>query len=201
MFSYLQGKLVTKEPFQIVVDVGGVGYIVNIPLSSYDKIGQVGGPTKVLTHLYVREDILQLFGFATEKERELFQMLITVSGVGPKMAQAILSGMSVDDFKMSVMRGDEEALTTIPGVGKKIAQRLMLELRDKLGKIEPPEALKLPSFLTPEVVDRIEESVLALVQLGVKQIVAKKAVDKVIQKEGPDLPIEEIIKKALQHAE
>ena len=134
MITFLQGALSESLPTQIVVDVGGVGYQVIIPLSSYDRLPTVGAPVKVLTHLQVREDAHILYGFMSLPERDLFRLLVNnVSGIGPKMALAVLSGMSVANFKNAVVGNDISALSKISGVGKKTAERMVLELRDKLG--------------------------------------------------------------------
>jgi len=198
MISYLEGKLVHKSPTCVVVDVGGVGYAIQIPLSSYDKVGDMGGSIKILTYLHVREDVLQLFGFMTEEERELFELLITVTGVGPKLARGILSGVSATEFKKAVAEEDLRGLIAIPGVGRRTAQRLILELKERFGKIEfaPGEPLT-PTAPTPEMTPA-REAFLALIALGFKEVEAQRAVSKVVGEGGPDLPVEEIVKRALR---
>jgi Holliday junction DNA helicase RuvA len=140
MISTLQGTLLSKTPTELVIDVGGVGYGVQIPLSTFEATGDVGSTVKLHTHLHVREDVLQLYGFASVQERTVFRMLVSVSGVGPRMAQGILSGSSVSEFKSHITQGDFSALTAIPGVGKKMAERLIVELREKVERAEsePP---------------------------------------------------------------
>lgn len=198
MISYLEGKLIHKSPTNVIVDVGGVGYAVQIPLSSYDKVGEAGRSIKILTYLHVREDGLQLFGFMTEEERELFEMLITVTGIGPKLARGILSGVSAKEFRKAVAEEDLRALTAIPGVGRRTSQRLVLELKERLGKIEwVPSGPLPPTALAPERTPA-QEAFLALITLGFKEVEAQRVVSKVVGEGGPDLPVEEIVKRALR---
>src|SRR2546421_11323486 len=132
MITFLDGKLVNALPTQAIIDVGGVGYEVFIPLSSYDKLPAAGQPIRILTHLAVREDAHVLYGFMTPAERDLFRLLVNnVSGIGPKLALAGLSGMSVNNFKAAVVKFNFTAITKIRGHGKKTAQRIVLELKDK----------------------------------------------------------------------
>lgn len=198
MISYLEGKLVHKSPTYVIVDVGGVGYAVQIPLSSYDKVGAIGGSVKILTYLHVREDVLQLFGFMTEEERELFEMLISVTGVGPKLARGILSGVSAKEFRKAVAEEDLRALIAIPGVGRRTAQRLILELKERLGKITFAPGEPLPPTAPALEMTPMREAFLALIALGFKEAEAQRAVSKVIGEGGPDLPAEEIVKRALR---
>ena len=193
MISYLSGNLAGKKPTHLVVDVGGVGFRVQIPLSTFEHVGGVGEPIKILTHLIVREDSLQLFGFMTEGERSLFELLISVSGVGPQLAQKILSGLSVQDFKRCVVAEDGKGLSAIPGIGKKTAERLVLELRDRIREVGGVEA-QSPG-LKPSGV--LQEAVLALSALGATRASAERAVDAVVNQDG-DLSLEQIIKQALQ---
>jgi Holliday junction DNA helicase RuvA len=193
MISYLEGRLKVKSPTQIVLEVNGVGYLVRIPLSTYENIGQIGEKVRVFTHLHLRQDAIQLYGFFTEEERSLFESLINISGIGPRLAQGILSGIEVGDFQRYVARGDVDSLVTIPRVGRKTAQRLVVELKEKFGggewKEKPPEERGGPE----------EEALLALLSLGYKREPAKRAVEKVLTRaEGP-LPVEELIREALRH--
>src|SRR5947207_13086188 len=136
MITFLDGKLVNALPTQATVDVNGVGYEVFIPLSSYDKLPAAGQPAQILTHLHVREDAQILYGFMTAAERDLFRLLVNnVSGIGPKLALAVLSGMSVERFKAAVISADIASLSKISGLGKKTAERIVLELKDKLGVV------------------------------------------------------------------
>ena len=136
MISTLQGTLVSKSPMEVVVDVCGVGYGLQIPLSTYEAIGNVNSDVRLFTYLHVREDSLQLFGFATDEERALFRLLVSVNGIGPRMAQGILSGSSVNEIRDHIVQGNLSALTTIPGIGKKIAERMIIELREKIVRAE-----------------------------------------------------------------
>lgn len=194
MISYLEGRLVRKHPTHLILDVGGVGYMLNIPLSSYDKVGDVGTPTRVLTYLHVREDVLELFGFMTEEERELFLTLISVSGVGPKLAQGMLSGVSPTDFKRAIVEENVRALIAIPGIGRKTAQRLIVELKDRFDKAIFPEGIPATAEVSREMT-AMQEAFLALLSLGFKEVEAQRAVDKVIREEGRGLSAEEIVKK------
>ncbi len=160
MITFLQGNLSESLPTQVVVDVGGVGYQVVIPLSSYDRLPTVGAPIKILTHLQVREDAHILYGFMSVPERDLFRLLVNnVSGIGPKMALAVLSGMSVATFKNAVVTNDIASLSKISGVGKKTAERVVLELRDKLGVAATWEAASSSHAPTPED-DAVSDAVL-----------------------------------------
>jgi len=190
----------------LILEVNGVGYSVNIPVSSYASVGEVGQTVKVLTYQYVREDELKLYGFSSHQERDLFELLISVNGVGPRVALGILSSISVEDFQRSVLAEDLDVLTHITGVGKKTAQRLILELKEKLGKVD----LGVDKGLAvKERIDTsVEEAVLALVSLGYNKLDARKAVQlvmseanlKVSSESEESLPIEELIKRALKYA-
>lgn len=199
MIASLNGTLVSKSPTEVVLDVHGVGYSVNIPLSTYERLGQLNAPIMLLTYLHVREDNLQLFGFSTEEERSLFKLLISVSGIGPKMAQGILSGITAGDLKNHIVRGNIGALTTIPGVGKKLGERLVVELRDKIGKLEIGTALTGPA---PDEQSRIRsEALLALLSLGYSRPLAEKALRAALQENnGQQSTIEGLIKSSLRHA-
>ena len=193
MIASIRGKLTEKTPTHVVVETGGVGFKLLIPLSSYRTLGEVGEDVRILTHLHAREDALQLFGFATEEERGLFQLLISVTGIGPRLAQGILSGISVDDFKRAVLNQDLMALTSAPGVGMKTAERLVLELREKIdgGKTGAKGIYSVPA--TPIG----EEAVLALVSLGYKRSKAQLHVQNVL-KEDPSLAVEDVVRRALR---
>ena len=195
MITFLDGKLVSALPTQATVDVNGVGYEVLIPLSSYDKLPAVGQPIRILTHLAVREDAHVLYGFMTAPERDLFRLLVNnVSGIGPKLALAVLSGMSVNNFKAAVVNSDVASLSKISGLGKKTADRIVLELKDKLGVAAAWEAAS--AMHAPEQ-EQANEAVLALIALGYKQIEAHKAVRE-LQEKGESKPAEELVKLALK---
>ena len=197
MIAYLEGKLAEKHPTHFVLDVGGVGLFVHIPESSYDVAQAVGDRIKILTHLHVREDALALYGFSTEAERDVFELLIGVSGIGPPMARNILSGISIGDFKQFVAAEDARGLMQIKGVGQKMAQRLILELRDKIGAIAPEGAEDLPP-IEGEAVNILEEAAAALTGLGATPLQARKVVARVIQADGGGLSVEEVIKRSLR---
>ena len=197
MITFLDGKLTSALPTQAIVDVGGVGYEVFIPLSSYDKLPAVGQPIHILTHLVVREDAHVLYGFMSAAERDLFRLLVNnVSGIGPKLALAVLSGMSVNNFKAAVVNSDVAALAKISGLGKKTAERIVLELKDKLGVAAAWEAASTTHAPTPEQ-ERANEAVLALIALGYKQIDAHKTVRE-LQQRGEAKSAEDLLKLALK---
>jgi Holliday junction DNA helicase RuvA len=197
MITFLDGKLISALPTQAVVDVSGVGYEVFIPLSSYDKLPAVGQSIRILTHLTVREDAHVLYGFMTATERDLFRLLVNnVSGIGPKLALAVLSGMSVNNFKAAVVNSDVTSLSKISGLGKKTAERIILELKDKLGVAAAWEAASAMHAPTPEQ-EQANEAVLALIALGYKQVDAHKTV-RDLQEKGEAKPAEELVKLALQ---
>ncbi len=197
MITFLDGKLVSALPTQAIVDVGGVGYEVFIPLASYDKLPAVGQPVRILTHLHVREDAHVLYGFMTPAERDLFRLLVNnVSGIGPKLALAVLSGISVKNFKAAVVNSDITSLSKISGLGKKTAERIVLELKDKLGVAAAWEAASTMHAPTPEQ-EQANEAVLALIALGYKQIDAHKAVRE-LQEKGEANAAEDLVKLALK---
>jgi holliday junction DNA helicase RuvA len=197
MITFLEGRLVAALPTQAIVDVNGVGYEVFIPLSSYDKLPVAGQPIRILTHLAVREDAHVLYGFMSAAERDLFRLLVNnVSGIGPKLALAVLSGMSVPNFKAAVVNSDVAALARISGLGKKTAERIVLELKDKLGVAAAWEAAAAPHAPTPEQ-EQANEAVLALIALGYKQVDAHKAVHE-LQQKGEAKSAEELVKLALK---
>src|SRR5947208_12083342 len=197
MITFLDGKLVSALPTQATIDVNGVGYEVLIPLSSYDKLPGAGHPVEILTHLHVREDAQVLYGFMTAAERDLFRLLVNhVSGIGPKLALAVLSGMSVGNFKTAVVNSDVALLSKISGVGKKTAERIVLELKDKVGVAAAWEAASASHAPTPEQ-EQANEAVLALIALGYKQVDAHKAV-RDLQEKGEAKSGEELIKLALK---
>jgi len=197
MITFLDGKLVSALPTQAIVDVSGVGYEVFIPLSSYDKLPAAGQSVRMLTHLHVREDAHVLYGFMSAAERDLFRLLVNhVSGIGPKLALAVLSGMSVSNFKSAVVNSDVTALAKISGLGKKTAERIVLELKDKLGVAAAWEAASAAHAPSPEE-EEANEAVLALIALGYKQIDAHKNVREMQQK-GEAKSAQDLVKLALK---
>ncbi len=199
MIASLSGVLTYKSPTEITIEVQGVGYAVHIPLSTYEELDEVGSAAIVHTYLHVRDDSLQLYGFATEAEKEMFKLLISVSGIGPRMAQGILSGTPVTVLKENVGQGNIAALIAIPGIGKKLAERLVVELRDKVGKQEFGRPAGSPS-LEPHI--RLQsEAILALTSLGYNRIAAEKAVRTAMSTPNESPPsLENLIKAALRAA-
>jgi Holliday junction DNA helicase RuvA len=198
MISFLHGTLVEALPTQVTLEVRGVGYEVLIPLSSYDKLPAPGKELKLLTHLSVREDAHTLYGFMTAAERELFRLLIqTVTGIGPKLALNVLSGISVTAFRGAVANGDIKALSQISGVGKKTAERIVVELKDKVGAAGAWEAASAQRALSPQD-QRVNDAVLALMALGFKQIEAHDSVRKAVETLGPQAALEELVRACLK---
>lgn len=198
MITFLQGKLVESLPTHVIVDVNGVGYEALIPLSSFDKLPQPGQPVKLLTQLVVREDAHTLYGFMTAEERDLFRLLTnTVSGIGPKTALNILSGISAVAFRGAVANSDVKALSQISGVGKKTAERIVVELRDKVGKAGAWEASSSKHGLSADE-QRINDAVLALVALGFKQLEAHDSVRAAQAVLGTQANVEELVRACLK---
>jgi holliday junction DNA helicase RuvA len=198
MINFLHGKLVEALPTQVTVDVHGVGYEALIPLSSFDKLPMPGQEVKLLTHLAVREDAHVLYGFMTAAEREMFRLLInTVSGIGPRTALNVLSGMSVTALRGAVAQGDVKALSQISGVGKKTAERIVVELKDKIGAAGAWEALSAQRGLSPAD-QKINDAVLALMALGFKQVEAHDSVRNAQSALGPNATVEDLVRASLK---
>ena len=193
MIGFLDGRVASKSPPQLTIEVGGVGYEVEAPMSTFSHLPAVGGAVRLLTHLVVREDAHVLYGFASEEERRLFRSLLKVSGVGPKIALALLSGLSVDDFARCVQQQDAAALTRVPGIGRKTAERLLVEMRDRLGVLgDVQDSAARPPAASPE-----GEAFDALVALGYRPAEASRLLRAV----GPGThSTEELIRRALQSA-
>jgi holliday junction DNA helicase RuvA len=201
MIAFVRGKLADSLPHQAIVDVGGLGYDVSIPLSTYDRLPQMGQDVKLLTHYHVTDRGHQLFGFITAEERDLFRLLIDrVSGIGPKMALSVLSGMPVPAFKDAVIRADTAALAKISGVGKKTAERIVLELKDKVGVTDAWQVARSIAGTDPAA-EAQQDAILALIALGYKQAEAQKTVQQVLKQpalgEG-QLTADKIIREALR---
>lgn len=196
MIARLSGKLIHKSPEYSIIDVGGVGYQVYTPFSTFYELPEIDIQVTLHTYTNVREDALQLFGFLSTDEKEIFQILISVSGIGPKLAVNILSGITPEELKSAISNGNLARLTAIPGIGKKTAERMVLELKDKVLKLHKAEAAapSKPLISTDEL---LEDAVSALVNLGYKRPQAEAALDKV-KKEKPDMDIEGLIKGALK---
>lgn len=194
MIAHLRGRLFEKQPNRIVVDVAGVGYDLAVPLSTFYGLGDPGSEIALRVHTHVREDALALYGFATVLEQALFERLISVSGIGPKVALAVLSGIETTELIRAIERGDLARLTAIPGVGKKTAERIVLELKDRLPRPvttpEIPGAPLEPSALRDDVLS-------ALINLGYHRPLAEKAVERAITT-VPDGDFERTLKQALR---
>lgn len=204
MIGRIQGTLVEKQPPEVLIDVGGVGYEIQMPMTSFYQLPAVGEKVTVFTHFVVREDAQLLFGFADKMERGLFRELIKANGVGPKLGLTILSGMSAPQFLTSVQNEDVSALVSLPGIGKKTAERLVVELKDRLAKFGKSENVELPTFdggkqgeTIVAVNDAREEAQSALVALGYKPQQASKLVNSVYQ---DGMESEAVIREALKAA-
>ena len=198
MICFLRGKLIEALPTQATVEVNGLGYEVLIPLSSYDKLPEPGQEVKLLTHLAVREDAHVLYGFMSTAERELFRLLINnVSGIGPKIALNILSGVSVTAFRGAVANADVKALSQISGVGKKTAERIVVELKDRIGAAGAWEAASAQRALSPDD-QKLNDAVLALLALGFKQIDAHDSVRTAQGTLGPQATVEDLVRACLR---
>jgi holliday junction DNA helicase RuvA len=198
MITYLYGKLIEALPTQVTVEVNGVGYEALIPLSSYDKLPAPGQTVKLLTHLVVREDAHVLYGFMTTAERELFRLLIhTVSGIGPKIALNILSGINITAFRGAVGGGDVKMLSQISDVGKKTAERIIIELKDKIGPGGVLEARSAQRALSVGE-QKVNDAVLALMALGFKPAEAHETVRATQAVLGPEAALEELVRASLK---
>jgi Holliday junction DNA helicase RuvA len=197
MIGFLRGKLVQKTPPQLLLDVHGVGYEVDAPMSTFYELPAIGEEVKLHTHLVVREDAHILFGFASEAERQLFRSLIKINGVGPKLALTILSGQSVADFYRCVADNDVKGLVRLPGVGQKTAERLLVEMRGKQPELTDISAVSLANSATLKLNTPKQESVTALCALGYKSQDALRMVQNI---DTQDKSCEEIIRLALRGA-
>lgn len=203
MITFVEGTLEEVLPTMIVVNAGGIGYQILIPLSSYNKLPVIGSRLRMLTHHHIREDMQLLYGFSSPAERDLFRLLLAhVSGVGPKLALAILSGMSVDAFKSAVVTSDIAAISRVSGVGKKTAERVVLELKDKLGVAAEWEAASREN--APSGTERhLHDAVLALISLGYKQVDAHKAVKAILpqlaKENSATVSVEDVVRESLKY--
>ena len=196
MISYVRGKLAYKVPMQAVVDVAGVGYGVSISLVTYDQLPALGEDVRLFTHMHVREDRMELFAFSEENEREVFEMLIGVSGIGPSLALTILSGMSLRDLQEAIAHERVSELTSIKGIGKRTAERLVLGLRDKVVVGASTADGDKPADASGSV--NSEEAAMALMALGMSPSEARQAVRKAVERNGADLTVQQLIKFALK---
>lgn len=196
MIAFVRGSLVSTGSDYIILECGGIGYKIFVPQPVLYKLPKTGLEVLIHTHYYVREDGVSLYGFLAEQELELFELLITTSGIGPKVALGILSSAAPESLVQAILREDLVSLTKLPGIGKKMGQRMILELKDKLGKLWSTEDIALPEVVESGV-ESDTEAVLALMALGYQQKEARQAVAKVI-KASEGLSIEQIIKQALR---
>jgi Holliday junction DNA helicase RuvA len=203
MIAHLSGTLLSKQPTSAIVDVGGVGYEVVIPLSTFYELGENGSTVQLRIYTHVREDALQLYGFKTARERELFLQLISVNGVGPGLAIKLLSGMNADEMIASIRTNNLVRLVAIPGVGRKTAERLVVDLRDKIAALSSPAleeefAAQAAAAGSPSSPDAMrDDAISALVNLGYQKAAAEKAV-KTAADEGGDLSVELILRRSLR---
>jgi Holliday junction DNA helicase RuvA len=186
--------LTHKAPTRVVVEVGGIGYELAISLATYGQLPETGVEVLLLTHHHVREDRQDLFGFVEEAEREMFRLLIGVSGIGPILAQTVLSGMAVRDLQEAILYDRVKELTGIKGIGRKTAERMVIELKDRVEMGSAPAAV--PG--APGAPRAVDEAVLALSALGVSSLAARQAVQRVVEREGAALSVQQLIKRALQ---
>jgi len=192
MIARLTGKLVVKNPSDVVLDVGGVGYQVFIPLSTFYELPERGESLSLQIYTAVRESAIELYGFLTLQEKEMFKLLLSVSKIGPKTAQNILSGIASGELTQALMTGDLVKLSSIPGIGKKTAERMILELKDKVPKAQAAEHAALPGEL-------FDDALSALLNLGYRRPLAEQSVKRAINESGRDSNLEEIIRRALKY--
>jgi len=199
MIAYLAGKLLEKRPDSVIIETNGVGYEVFVPLSTFYELGETGSTAELRIYTYVREDALSLFGFRTERERDLFLKLLAVQGIGAKSAVAMLSGMSTDELIAAIRSDNIAKLSTIPGVGKKTAERMVIELRDKVGKIAMAagsgDASSDDSAMTGE--SNFDDALSALVNLGYQRAAAEKALQAAV-KDGTEISVQKLLRRSLQ---
>ena len=195
MIARVAGMLAEKAPGRVIVDVQGVGYDVQVPLSTFYVVGELGTVVTLRVHTHVREDMIALYGFATTLEQELFERLISISGIGPKLALSVLSGIEPPDLVRAIKAQDVARLTAIPGVGKKTAERIGLELKDRM----PPSLQAAADTLKPPAAeDQLRDDLLsALVNLGYQRAAAEKAIDRELQR-IPDAPFEDALRAVLR---
>ena len=196
MITFLEGVLVEKQPARAVLNVGGVGYEVFIPLACYDRLPPVDTACRILVYDHLREESHQLFGFVSEDERRMFVQLLGISGVGPKLAMSVLSGLSVREIRRAVMDNDVKRLSSISGIGRKTAERMVVELKDKIGAADALDAVAGADADSGDT--RLRDAVLALVALGHTQDTARKMAMEAIKKAGEkELTVEAIVRRAL----
>lgn len=199
MIAFLSGKLLEKQANTVIVDVAGVGYEVTVPLSTYYELGEIGSDIRLRVYTHVREDAIQLFGFKTNRERDLYLKLISVQGIGAKSGISLLSGMSADEIILALRTEDLARLTSIPGVGRKTAERLVIELRDKVSDVSAGVAGGSSSIAESATgVDAVfEDALSALVNLGYQRNLAEKALKQTVQ-DGTEISVQKLLRGSLQ---
>jgi len=193
MIDYISGKIVEKSPERVVLEVAGVGLLVQISFTTYQQLGEVGSSVKLLTHLHFREPSFELFGFATSAERDMFRLLIQVSGVGVKVARTILSGIEPRDVRRAILEGDIPRLASAPGIGPKTAERIVVFLRDKAARMAIAAEPGAPPARGIE-----RDAVAALESLGIQPNTARAVIRKLIKQKGPSIQLDELVKEALK---
>ncbi len=191
MIGFISGKIISKKPTQVLVDVNGVGYLINISINTFEKISDEGEQISLFTYLSVKEDSLTLFGFSNESEKQMFELLISVNGIGPKLAQSILSGIQVNELKFAISGGNISRIIAVPGIGKKTAERLLLDLRDKVDAVSEGKETGV-SFKVKD------DAVAALTSLGYNSKTADKVVRDILS-DKPNATVEEVIRMALSY--
>lgn len=202
MIAHLNGRLLSKEPNSVIVDVSGVGYEVNIPLSTFYELENEGSNVQLRIYTHVKEDALQLYGFRTERERTLFVNFISVSGIGPKIGIALLSGMTADELIASIKNNNLARLTLIPGVGRKTAERLIVDLREKMTALAASQAPDEAGTATEAPIRSSEDDVRSqalsgLLNLGYQKSAAEKAIDSVLSEDG-EVTVESVLRRGLR---
>lgn len=202
MIDYIRGLLTEKEIAHVTVEAHGVGYAVGIPLSTYEKLPAPGADCLLHIHYHVREDAHKLYGFFSKDEREMFRLLIAITGIGPKVALSVLSGITISDLTTSVNSSDSSRLEKIPGIGAKTAQRMIMELKGKLGKMTAPSGANMHRQAVASNLAAVssisEEAFAAMISLGYNEKQVGKAIARVEETIAGNAPIEEWIRKALQ---
>ena len=196
MIAYLKGKLAHKEPTHVIVDVGGIGYEASISFNTFSEIKDKED-IRLFTYLHVREDAHILFAFSSEAEKGMFMNLISVNGVGPNTAMVVLSSLPPAELKSAILREDAATLQAVKGIGGKTAQRLILELKDKLKKVQGDEPATLPGLVSNTM---RQEALTALTTLGIPRAAAEKSIDSVLKKSGNTVSLEDLVKLALKNA-
>ena len=196
MIAYLKGKLVHKEPTHVIVEVAGIGYQASISLNTFSEIKDKE-EIRLSTYLHVREDAHLLYGFASESEKVMFLNLISVNGVGPNTAMMVLSSLTAEELKSAILREDAATLQAVKGIGGKTAQRLILELKDKLRKAPLDGTPTLPGMVNNTL---RQEALTALMTLGITRVAAEKSIDAVLRKSGNTISLEDLVKQALKNA-